>query len=75
VTQLSDLYDADKALTLATVGRLRSLCYIPHPLHGVDYADGVILCGRQSCEPCRAYRGEKPWGKVQVEYDRRRGEA
>lgn len=72
MTQLSDLYDGDKALTQATVGALRAKMDIPHPLHGVEYADGVILCGRVSCEQCRAYRGEKPYWKVQDEHDRRR---
>lgn len=72
MTQLSDLYDADKSVTRIDIASMRAVRKIPHPLHGVEYADGVILCGRVSCEACRAYRGEKPYWKVQDEYERRR---
>lgn len=56
MTQLSELYDGDKALTNADVRKLRPGVRAPHPLHGVQYADGAILCGRSSCQPCREYR-------------------
>lgn len=68
--QLADLYDADKAMTDPVILGLRVLTTIPHPLHGVDYADGAIVCGRVSCEPCRAYKGQEPWWKVQDRYER-----
>ena len=59
MTQLSDLYDGDKYATNFVVRILRREVKAPHPLHGVDYADGVILCGRASCQPCRDYRNRR----------------
>lgn len=56
MTQLSSLYDGDKALTDPVAQGLRATIRAPHPLHGVQYADGVILCGRSNCTPCREYR-------------------
>jgi hypothetical protein len=56
MTRLSDLYDGDKALTRDDVQALRPVVRAPHPLHGVRYSDGVILCGRSTCRPCRDYR-------------------
>jgi len=56
VTQLSDLYDADLRQRSTGAKRLSQRVRIPHPLHGVEYADGVILCGRADCTPCRDYR-------------------
>lgn len=56
VTTLADLYNADLRRADRAVRAIAEGVMIPHPLHGVDYADGVILCGRGMCRPCRDYR-------------------
>ena len=53
---LSQIYDGDLALRDRTVAHLRTKVMIPHPLHGVAYADGVIVCGRVFCTPCREWK-------------------
>lgn len=58
MVQLNELYDGDKYLTNTIIQELRNT-RAPHPLHGVDYSDGVVLCGRNSCTPCRKYRRKK----------------
>jgi hypothetical protein len=57
--QLSDLYDADRRKTWANVERLASVTHIPHPLTGIDYADGSIpdqTAGHIRCVGCRIGR-------------------
>lgn len=56
MVQLSDLYNADQYVRDIEVQDLRADVSIPHPLHGVDYADGTILCGRAGCLPCMEWR-------------------
>jgi len=38
----SDLFDADKARRDPVIVRLRETVTIPHPLHEVQYGDGVL---------------------------------
>ena len=40
MTRLADLYDGDKFRTAEDVTALRATVRIPHPLTGVQYADG-----------------------------------
>jgi hypothetical protein len=61
--QLSELYDADKRKKDPVLARLCEDQPIPHPLHGVEYADGVLLCGVSTCPRCTAYRAEHPQGQ------------
>jgi hypothetical protein len=56
MVQLADLYDADRYARDPVVQDLRSTVQAPHPLHGVDYADGVLICGRMGCRPCQEWR-------------------
>ncbi len=44
MTTLSDLYDADRRVKDAVVRRLTLLVNAPHPLHDVQYADGIDRC-------------------------------
>lgn len=39
---LSELFDGDKARRDVVIARLRETVTIPHPLHEVRYADGVL---------------------------------
>jgi hypothetical protein len=58
--RLSDLYNAD-ARSQDTLTRVfAGIMPIPHPLHGVEYSDGVRVCGRGDCRPCRDYRKDHP---------------
>lgn len=41
---LADLYDADKRMTNAEVRDTAASVRIPHPLRGVQYADGIEPC-------------------------------
>ena len=42
--RLSDLYDADRRTIDPAVRDLAAKMPIPHPLHNVAYADGMIAC-------------------------------
>ncbi len=44
MTALSDLYDADQRSRDPAVAALAACLSIPHPLHGIEYADGVDTC-------------------------------
>lgn len=44
MTSLSDLYDGDLRRRDPEVWRLAVLVTVPHPLHGVRYGDGVLVC-------------------------------
>lgn len=44
MTTLSDLYDADARRRDPEVRRLAEVVEVPHPLHGVRYADGALAC-------------------------------
>jgi hypothetical protein len=55
MTQLSDLYDADKRARSALVTGLALYSRAPHPLTGVEYADGSIpddTAGHVRCVAC-----------------------
>jgi len=41
---LADLYDADRRRRDPEAARLAAAVRIPHPLHGVEYSDGVERC-------------------------------
>lgn len=41
---LSTLYDADARTKDPVVARIAAEYSIPHPLHGIQYADGVQVC-------------------------------
>jgi hypothetical protein len=41
---LTDLYDADKRTRDPVVRRIAERFTIPHPLHGIRYADGADYC-------------------------------
>lgn len=41
---LANLYDPDRRATDPVVARLAATVRVPHPLHGVPYADGAESC-------------------------------
>lgn len=44
MTTLTTLYDADRRTADPDVAHLAASVHIPHPLHGIPYADGVDRC-------------------------------
>lgn len=54
---LADLYDADRRVTDPAVARVARVQRIPHPLHGVPYADGTDLCTH--AKRCTTPTGER----------------
>lgn len=44
MTSLADLYDGDRRTRDRQVSDLAARVVIPHPLHGVQYADGRDTC-------------------------------
>ena len=44
MTTLATLYDADRRTARPDVAELAARVAIPHPLHGVTYADGSHAC-------------------------------
>lgn len=59
MVQLADLYDADRYARDPVVQDLRGTVQAPHPLHGVNYADGALICVRSSCRSCREWRAQE----------------
>ena len=57
---LSDLYDADRRTTDPVVAHLADTVRVPHPLHGVTYADGEYMPqpgdGHRCTPSCRLTR-------------------
>jgi len=42
--QLADLYDGDRRTRDPAVAAVAERQLIPHPLHGIEYADGADRC-------------------------------
>lgn len=64
MTSLSDLYDADRRTVDLEVHRMAADVPIPHPLIGVEYADGVKLGPIDSPAAAMAIRNYLSTGNV-----------
>jgi hypothetical protein len=56
VTSLADLYDGDRRTRDRQVADLAARVVIPHPLHGIRYADGAEVCTH--ARRCRTVTGQ-----------------